>query len=69
MTLTLCGTRIEENTVTTHAAIFFVTNDHSGTVSIKDSIITHNHGGSWYALPRISMHEDTKRSVENSTLE
>ncbi|MDX2051700.1 MAG: hypothetical protein SFV15_04860 [Polyangiaceae bacterium] len=70
MTLSLCGTRIEENTVNAHgSAIFFVSNDHSGNLAIKDSVITHNHGGSWYALPGVSMHEDTKRVIENSTLE
>jgi hypothetical protein len=70
MTLSLCGTRIEENTVTTHGqAIFFVTNDHSGDIVIRDSVIRNNHGGSWYALPGISMHDDTRNVVEGSILE
>lgn len=70
MTLSLCGTRIEENTVSTHGqVIFFVTNDHSGNIRITDSVIRNNHGGSWYALPGISMHDDTAHEVVNSTLE
>jgi hypothetical protein len=70
MTLSLCGSLIEENTVTTHGqAIFFVTNDHSGNIRIADSVIRNNHGGSWYALPGISMHDDTAREVVNSTIE
>jgi len=70
MTLSLCGTRIEENTVTTHGqAIFFVTNNHTGDIQIRDSIIRNNHGGSWYALPGISMHDDTANVVESSILE
>jgi hypothetical protein len=70
MTLSLCGTRIEENEVTAHgSAVFFVTNDHSGDIRIAQSVIRNNHGGSWYALPGISMHEDTRRDVSGSTLE
>jgi len=69
MTLSLCGTLIEENTVNAYgAAIFFVTNDHSGDIQIRDSVVRNNHGGSWYALPGISMHDDTARIVENSTI-
>lgn len=70
MTLSLCGTLIEENTVNAHgAAVFFVTNDHSGNIVINDSKIWHNHGGSWYAQPGISMHDDTQIEINNSTLE
>ena len=69
MTLALFGTRIEENTVNTHgSAIFFVSNDHTGTLHIEDSVIQNNRGGSWYALPGISMHSDTRREIINSTL-
>ncbi|MFO0566115.1 MAG: hypothetical protein U0263_10670 [Polyangiaceae bacterium] len=70
MTLTLCGTLIENNTVNAHgSAIFFVTNDHSGNIVIRDSVIRKNTGGSWYAKPGISMHEDTKIEITNSTVE
>jgi hypothetical protein len=70
MTLSLCGTLVEQNDVKAHgAAIFFVTNDHSGNIVINDSIIRNNAGGSWYARPGISMHDDTRIEVSNSTLE
>ena len=70
MTLTLCGTTIENNVVNAHgSAIFFVSNDHSGNIVIRDSIIRNNTGGSWYARPGISMHDDTRIEVTNSTLE
>ena len=69
MTLSLCGV-IEENTVNAYGwAIFFVTNDHSGDIMITDSTIRKNHGGSWYALPGIFVHEDTAHVVTNSTIE
>ncbi|HEX6276608.1 MAG TPA: hypothetical protein VFZ53_26380 [Polyangiaceae bacterium] len=70
MTLTLCGTTIENNVVNAHgSAIFFVSNDHSGNIVIRDSVIRNNTGGSWYARPGISMHDDTRIEVTNSTLE
>lgn len=71
MTLSLCGTRIERNQVNSHgSAIFFVSNDHSGSIEISDSIITGNQGGSWYpTYPQISNHDDTPIHVENSTIE
>jgi hypothetical protein len=70
MTLTLCGTLIENNDVVEHgSAIFFVTNDHTGNIVIRDSVIRNNTGGSWYAQPGISMHDDTRIEVINSTLE
>jgi hypothetical protein len=70
MTLSLCGTRIENNAVNAHgSAIFFVSNDHSGNIVIRESVIRNNTGGSWYARPGISMHEDTRIEVSNSTLE
>jgi hypothetical protein len=70
MTLSLCGTLIEDNVVNEHgSAIFFVTNDHSGNIVIEDSVIRNNMGGSWYAQPGISMHEDTMIEIIDSTLE
>jgi hypothetical protein len=70
MTLSVCGSVIEKNEVNAHgAAIFFVTNDHSGDIRIQNSVIRNNLGGSWYALPGISMHDDTRRSVTGSVLE
>jgi len=71
MTLSLCGTRIEHNEVVQHgSAIFFVTNDHSGDVSIEGSTITGNVGGSWYpTYPQISNHDDTPIVVVDSVIE
>jgi len=70
MTLSLCGALIEHNSVNAHgSAIFFVTNDHTGNIVIDDSVIRNNTGGSWYAQPGISMHEDTRIEINNSTLE
>ena len=69
MTLNLCGTRIEYNSVNAYgAAIFFVTNDHSGNIVINDSVIQNNIGGSWYPQPGISMHDDTQFEANNSTI-
>jgi len=70
MTLALYGTLIERNEVNAYgSAIFFVTNDHSGTLHIEDSVIRNNLGGSWYTLPGISMHGDTNRQIINSILQ
>jgi len=70
MTLSLCGTLLEHNQVNAHgSAIFFVTNNHTGNIVINDSTIRQNTGGSWYAQPGISMHDDTKIEINNSTLE
>jgi hypothetical protein len=70
MTLALYGTLIENNQVNTHgSAIFFITNDHTGTLRIEHSVIRQNTGGYWYELPGISMHSDTNRQIVNSTIE
>lgn len=70
MTLALYGTRIEQNEVNAYgSAIFFVSNDHSGLLHIENSVLRKNLGGSWYTLPGISMHSDTKREIINSTIE
>ncbi|MDP1831158.1 MAG: hypothetical protein Q8K67_03790 [Geothrix sp.] len=70
MTLSLYGTLLEHNEVNAYgSAIFFVTNDRTGTLHIEDSVIRRNIGGSWYTLPGISMHSDTKREIINSIIE
>lgn len=71
MTLTILGSRIEQNKVNAYgSAIFFVTNDHSGDIRIDQSEIRNNIGGSWYPVyPAISMHSDTKCVVTNSMIE
>jgi hypothetical protein len=71
MTLSLCGTRIEDNQVNAYgSAIFFVSNDHTGNIVIDSSVITNNIGGSWYpTYPQISNHDDTPIKVTNSTIQ
>jgi hypothetical protein len=71
MTLAVCNSRIRFNEVNAFgSAIFFVSNDHSGDIRIDDSTITNNIGGSWYPkYPQISMHDDTKIVVNNSTIQ
>jgi hypothetical protein len=70
MTLALCGTRIEHNQVNAYgSAIFFVSNDHSGTLRIEDSVLRDNTGGDWNTMPGISMHEDTRSVMDNVTIE
>jgi hypothetical protein len=71
MTLTILGTLIEKNTVNAYgSAVFFVSNDHTGNIKIDNSVIRNNTGGSWYPkYPGISMHEDTRCDVTNSTIE
>ncbi len=69
MTLTVCGSDIEDNHVNAYgSAIFFVSNNHTGTIHIKDSIIRNNTGGSWEFHPGISGHEDTTYIEENSVV-
>ncbi|HUT78822.1 MAG TPA: hypothetical protein VM285_14090 [Polyangia bacterium] len=72
MTLSLCGALIERNEVNAYgAAIFFVSNNHDGTLRIEDSVIRDNvnHGGStWEILPGISGHEDTTVIVDDDSV-
>jgi hypothetical protein len=70
MELKLFGCLLEYNQVNAYgAAIFFVTNDHSGTLYIENTVSRNNIGGSWHILPGISMHSDTQYEVVNSTIE
>ncbi len=70
MSLSLVGTRIEYNRVNAYgAAIFFVSNDHTGDIRIENCVIRDNPGGSWYpAYPGISMHADTPCVVIDSII-
>jgi hypothetical protein len=72
MTLSLCGDLIERNEVNAYgAAIFFVSNNHDGTIRIDDSVIRDNvnHGGStWEILPGISGHDDTEVIVDDDSI-
>ena len=70
MHLRLCGTRIENNHANAFgSAIFFVSNDHSGDVSIEKSIIRNNPNDSgWERHPGISAHDDTPIDVDDTTV-
>jgi len=70
MTLSICGSRIENNQVNAYgSAIFFVSNDHTGNIVINRSVITNNIGGSWYpTYPQISNHSDTPIDVQASII-
>jgi hypothetical protein len=70
MTLTLCGTKIENNRVNAHgSAIFFISNNHTGDIVLEDTVIRNNCGGSWYQEVGISRHDDTPVSETNVTYE
>jgi hypothetical protein len=71
-TLTLCGSRLASN----HAnegggAIFFVSNDKSGSLVIKDSVLSHNpsDGFETKGFPGIFVIAKGDPEVTNSTLE
>jgi hypothetical protein len=74
MTLSVWGSRIEHNEVNAYgSSIFFVSNNHDGTLNIQDTISRNNinHSGHpWEILPGISGHDDTTLMVdENSIIE
>lgn len=70
LTLSVCGSVFTGNRVNAYgAAIFFVSNNHDGTLVLRDSRIAGNIGGSWHVLPGISMHDDTRRDILNTVLE
>ncbi|HEX6243498.1 MAG TPA: hypothetical protein VFZ61_21445 [Polyangiales bacterium] len=51
------------------SAIFFVSNNHTGSIEIRSSIVSENRGGSWYpTYPQISNHDDTPIRVTDSTI-
>lgn len=53
------------------SAIFFVSNDHAGKLTIEDSLFRNNAEGegNWYPEPDISMHDDTDRTIVRTTFE
>lgn len=70
LTLSICGSLIEHNQVNAYGSgIFFVSNNHDGTIQITDSVVSNNTGGEWNVLPGISMHDDTVQLIENSVIE
>jgi hypothetical protein len=71
-TLTLLGTRIEHNTANEGGgAIFFVSNDLSGSLVIRDSVLTDNpsDGFETEGYPGIFVLAKSDPTVENSTIE
>lgn len=70
MVLTVNGSQLGQNTVNAYgSAIFFVSDDLSGSIAITDSTITGNTGGSWYpTYPQISNEPSTPVTVTNSTI-
>jgi hypothetical protein len=58
MTLSLCGDAIERNEANAYgAAVFFVSNDHTGTIVIRESVLRENvlySGSPWEILPGVA---------------
>lgn len=66
--LSICGTRIEHNKANAFGAgIIFISNNHQGTLRIKESVIRDNMGD-WNVMPGISMHEDTVRDIDEISM-
>jgi hypothetical protein len=71
-TLTVSGTRIENNTANEGGgAIFFVSNDRTGTLIIEDSTLTNTPSGGFETpgYPGIFVLADGDPQVTNSTIE
>jgi hypothetical protein len=70
MVLTLNGSQFSQNSVNAYgSAIFFVSDDLTGSIAITDSTISGNTGGSWYpTYPQISNEPSTPITVTNSTI-
>lgn len=70
--LELHNVDVTDNSCQAHgSAIFFVSNDHLGILTISDSHFRNNAEGegNWYPEPDISMHDDTQRTITNTTFE
>jgi hypothetical protein len=69
-TLTLCGASITENQANEGGgAVFFVSNDWSGSLVIRDSILRKNPSLGFENYPGIYFHSSDKPQVSNSTIE
>lgn len=69
MQLRIYGSLLEGNSARAYgSAIFFVTNDLTGSLYLEDIVLQNNAGGGWHTLPGIAMHAATARTVVNSTL-
>jgi len=70
--LELHNVEVTDNMCKAHGSgIFFVSNDHQGVLTIADSLFRNNAEGegNWYPEPDISMHDDTERTITNTTFE
>jgi hypothetical protein len=70
--LTLCGTEISDNTCNEGgSAIFFVSNDLTGTMTIRDSVLRRNPKGTFetQGLPGIFVLAKEPPEIVNSTIE
>jgi hypothetical protein len=70
MILTIDGSQLSFNQVNSFgSAIFFVSDNLTGSIAITDSTITGNTGGSWYpSYPQISNEPSTPITVTNSDI-
>lgn len=69
-TLTLCGTKIEDNDANEGGgAIFYVSNNGTGSMIIRDSVLTNNPSGKFENYPGIFHKSDIPPVFENSTVE
>jgi hypothetical protein len=71
-TLTLCGVSMHDNTANEGGgAIFFVSNDRSGSLVIQDSVLSHNPSAGFetQGYPGIFVLASGPPTVMNSTLE
>jgi hypothetical protein len=70
MVLTISGSQLNHNQVNAYgSAIFFVSDNLTGSIAITDSTITGNTGGSWYpTYPQISNWPSTPITVVNSDI-
>lgn len=70
--LELHNVDLTDNSCQAHgSAIFFVSNDHAGLLTISDSLFRNNAEGqgNWYPEPDISMHADTQRTIVDTVFE
>ena len=71
-TFTACGTQVTNNSARELAgAVFFVSNDRSGTLVIRDSVLRDNpsHGFETQGYPGIYVLADGAPQVSGSTIE
>lgn len=69
-TLSLCGTKIENNDANEGGgAIFYVSNNGTGSMIIRDSVLTNNPSGEFENYPGIFHKSDIAPVFDNSTIE